>query len=895
MRNIGHHNRLLGASALVALAAVAQPAASYAQARTYSFDIPAQELSNALREFARASGHQVIFDARTMRGLRSKPLSGNFTVQQGLDRLLSGTGFSAEATDGGMLMIKGAGDTSSLQGVNATSSQTADLGGADEIVVTGTSIPGQHDLSVPVITMKREQIERSGYSSTEHLLRDLPQNLGDLSSEGIYAQGVSQIAQQNGQRASGVSLRGLGAGSTLTLLNGKRFAGNIQGRVMDISMIPIAALERVEVVTGGRSAVYGADAVAGVVNFITRRSFDGADTKIYFGAPTNVGGGERLQISQTGGLKSDRGGFVLSYDYAREQELDLINTGLIRGASRTGVVPLALDLRPKSRRHSALFAGSYEINDRIEVYGDGLFSTRHTVVHSRTQMPTSVVNADQIYRGRQYAGNGGVKVRLDGDWMLDANVLRSSSAVRSNLFIESIEASRNVTRGIGRDRSTLSGGSAIVSGMIQLLGSKRLLVSGGVEIRKESLHYVDNYSSNNRPYVSINPINISRNVSSLFSELVLPIAHEGSSIPGMHRLELSAAGRLDRYSDAGSTFNPQLGVIWEPLNGLTIRASYSTAFRAPDLYNLGIPQRTVTIRTLQDPTAPSGVSPVLDVGGNGNPDLRPEKARTFSVGGDFRPAAAPWLHASISYFKVYYRDRIAPPFGTDLTRALTFENDFGGLINRAPTAREVAALIASDSDGVIGNQTTTPFDPTTQDPLSVFPGLVTILSRTSNIGVEKASGIDYSLAANFHDRLGEWSFSLRGVYNLNRTTQLNPVSPILSVLNAPGKPVDLRFNVSGGFNSRWFGASLNVHYVDSYKDTLSSYSSRISSWTTVDLNIQIDTSEWMPDGPTLSFHVLNLTNESPPRVMNNDSGVPYDGANANAEGRFVGIRVSKKW
>src|SRR5207244_1423416 len=98
------------------------------------------------------------------------------------------------------------------------------------------------------------------------LFQSLPQNVNTITPAGQTATGTSSLATQNVQGATGISLRGLGPEATLVLLNGERRSGNVFGQVFDISAIPLAAIERIEIVTGGESAIYGSDAVAGVVN-----------------------------------------------------------------------------------------------------------------------------------------------------------------------------------------------------------------------------------------------------------------------------------------------------------------------------------------------------------------------------------------------------------------------------------------------------------------------------------------------------------------------------------------------------------------------------------------------------------------------------------------------------
>ena len=153
------------------------------------------------------------------------------------------------------------------------------------VVVTGSRIARSSDFEnpSPVITVDRESIENSGYNNVQQLMEKLPAN----GSGAFSTRGNNQDSTANG--SASISLRGLGADATLVLVNGRRvainsFAQNISTNFVDINSIPVAAIERIEVLKDGSSAVYGSDAVAGVVNVILRRNFEGFEASVGYGA-----------------------------------------------------------------------------------------------------------------------------------------------------------------------------------------------------------------------------------------------------------------------------------------------------------------------------------------------------------------------------------------------------------------------------------------------------------------------------------------------------------------------------------------------------------------------------------------------------------------------------------
>src|ERR1700674_432415 len=156
-----------------------------------------------------------------------------------------------------------------------------------KVDVTGSNIKRtEAETALPVQVITRETLERENIHTAAEFLDRLSVN----STTGASSANVGAI----GGFAAGVSLaslRGLGAQRTLVLLNGRRLAVNgTTGGAVDLNAIPLSAIERIEVLTDGASAIYGSDAVAGVINFILRKDYQGAEAAAYYGSPEHVGG-----------------------------------------------------------------------------------------------------------------------------------------------------------------------------------------------------------------------------------------------------------------------------------------------------------------------------------------------------------------------------------------------------------------------------------------------------------------------------------------------------------------------------------------------------------------------------------------------------------------------------
>ena len=175
------------------------------------------------------------------------------------------------------------------------------------VEITGSSIKRlANETALPVQTIKREDIDKSGVTTAAELLKNISANTAPLTDGASITDGTS------GQRGfNGANLRGLGVSSTLVLLNGRRlanFASPGDNAGVDLNNIPAGAIQRVEILKDGASAIYGTDAIGGVINFITRKDYQGVDLNASVAGTQHGGAGKRTaSISGgTGNLSTDR-------------------------------------------------------------------------------------------------------------------------------------------------------------------------------------------------------------------------------------------------------------------------------------------------------------------------------------------------------------------------------------------------------------------------------------------------------------------------------------------------------------------------------------------------------------------------------------------------------------
>jgi outer membrane receptor protein involved in Fe transport len=253
--------------------------------RSHAYRLPAGELSTALGEFAEQSGIQILYDAKLVSGRRTPGLQGDYSVDAALSTLLRGSALEAVAVADGTFIVRRV-------------SRPEPKAPRSEIVVPVAAPARTQQLSTvtvreeefqrlaaqgvtPVTEITREQIDASGYATLFDLLKAQP-GMQVANQPEAMASASDMSFRTGAAGAAAVALRRLGSKSTLFLVDGRRLAGyglaqDATGTVPDLNAIPLAMVERIQILRDGASAIYGADAVAGVVNILLRHDFAGAE------------------------------------------------------------------------------------------------------------------------------------------------------------------------------------------------------------------------------------------------------------------------------------------------------------------------------------------------------------------------------------------------------------------------------------------------------------------------------------------------------------------------------------------------------------------------------------------------------------------------------------------
>ena len=287
------------------------PPVEHPAAAEVIFSIPPGPLADALTAFAQQSRLQILFDTQLVAGRRSAGVSARLSASQALQTLLGDSGLAAVEVNANTYVLKASPAPPKPERKSArTAPRTADRD-ASAVELLPVQITGSHirrtewGLASPVTVITREDIERSGLTTLADVLRLQPGIEVAARPEVMASRPGDNYAYGGAAGASAVGMRGLGARATLVLVDGRRVAGyglsqSGSGQLVDLNSIPLGLVERVEILRDGASAIYGADAIGGVVNVILRQSFKGRQVTVDYGI-SGHGDAQRRGFSATFG------------------------------------------------------------------------------------------------------------------------------------------------------------------------------------------------------------------------------------------------------------------------------------------------------------------------------------------------------------------------------------------------------------------------------------------------------------------------------------------------------------------------------------------------------------------------------------------------------------------
>jgi outer membrane receptor protein involved in Fe transport len=842
------------------------------------FHIEAQTLSGALLEFGTQAHMQIIVASGVS---RTKALShlvrGSYTGKQALASLLRESGLTF-VEHGNIIEIvptplpASSGHSTEKIGHTAENNARTDpptvprkntnkpaenaaVTELQEVVVTGTHIQGAPETS-PLIRVTREEIDQSGYTTVGEMIQSLPDDFGNSGPQMIIGSAPNGEASFSG--APSPNLLGLGAASTLTLVDGQRLAVDSTTGSVDISLVPLAAVDHIDVLTGGESAIYGSDAVAGVVNIVLKRSFEGAESTLLGGGTANGGGTER-DFNEMLGKTWSSGGAIFDY------ESDTQDPILARQRDYTASAGSLTTTLPGTARSSFLLNAHQAIGP-TSVFVTGLY-THRTVSDAFSNGPLYPSLGEEV-GVHQYAADGGLDAPLPFGW--SASVTGDFSEERTIAAYAVLGPSPEAAPLLLNEGLTKSL-EAMANGPVFALPTGQIRSAVGSGYRIETYDYATGGASETP--------GARRTVKFAYAELELPLL-KPSDAAWRGALVIDLSGRFEKYSDFGDESIPKIGLSYSPFSAIKIRATWGKAFRAPTLFEMD-GSHGLYYAPLADPLSPTGVSNVLETAG-GNPNLSPETARTSTFGVDYSPTAVDGLRVSATYFNIAYRNRISEI--SNLYTALTDPLNAPFVI-RAPSEGYVESLLNSADfiTNFVGS--------------SIDPNNVSAVVDTGDVNVasEDVDGMDIGVTYRRSLSFGQIEPFVNSTL-LDLRQRLVPGAPEAEISGQVFEPPKVRVRGGASWTTlRWTVAGI-VNYAGSQVNTYQVSSPHVSSWTTMDFTLA-----WHPEPVTvlgrfmLNLSVQNAFNREPPFVQFDQfvPGIHYDPLNANALGRV--IKVGATW
>lgn len=909
-----------------------------------SLHIKAQPLGDALNELAQQSGLQLVFYSSIGEGLLSPDLQGNYDVRAALERLLANTPLTydfinartvaiREKSPSSSLLQRSPSDISSHNTASSTPSEALRLAevtavetsrssdkasetsreknsskdeqrsrqrdrSANEMVVTGTHIRGSAPIGSPIFVYTQEDFEKVGAATAQQFFATLPQNFGGGRTEdswsGVPSNGAADSGGGGGSDqtfGSGINLRGLGSGATLVLVDGHRQAVSGYADYIDVSMIPLSAVERIEILPDGASAIYGSDAIGGVVNIIMLRDYQGAQTRLFSGTTTQGGGTEYLG-AQTFGIGWGSGNALLTYEYhhrdpisSRQRDfLDLDAQGLPD-----------IDITGEQERHSVMLNLRQTLTDRLSTNGSLTYSTRDAVGSTFDVFALDYFHTTSS--NESYGGSWGLNMELTSSWRAELIGVFSHSELKDSDFIyprfyEQFGLTADQLRSSQYD---------LRSGELHFGGDAFDLPAGTVRAALGGGYRKESYDVARRTDVlgTSLPDRVGElSAKHAFVEMAIPlIAGEGTSDP---RLELSLAGRYEKYSTFGDTTDPKIGLQWKPSKLLKLRASYATSFKVPTLDQADTSRNYIITSNQNDPTTPSGQRRIL-ADFTVDPNLSPETSTSWTAGIDLTPENS-GFKAQLTGFDIEYKDRISSvPFanillilhdpayaGIRAVRGDIPDAEFDAIVQRALAAQDAL---------VFGCVPAVPPGTPCSEPTSNFNAVVDFGLR--NLAGTHERGLDLTLKQRIDGGAGAFNVEFNATYLFDIERQFTANAPERDLVDTTYNPTSLKLRAGAGWNNTQWGITGFINYTGDYTNDLVIPALSMGSFATMDLNVRYETGRRFQgsllDQISVVLNANNIFDRDPPGLHLSDGSTAWDSANADLYGRVISLTINKTW
>ncbi|NVM74372.1 iron complex outermembrane receptor protein [Duganella sp. SG902] len=543
---------------------------------------------------------------------------------------------------------------------DAISNTPAAAGAIQDVVVTGTrdiQRSAGESLS-PIDVISAKDLQRTGQTDLRDALVKLLPSVNRLAQTGDAA-----------NLTSALTLRGLSPNHVLLLVNGKRRhtsanitadPGSQQGATpVDVDLIPVSAVDHIEVLRDGAAAQYGSDAIAGVINIILKNSSSGAGVTATSGEYSR-GDGFTLGGAADAGLTLGEDGFLhLSAEYRRHEHS--FRSG---PDERTGTFANKTLGDPYIRRESFGANAGISLSKDVELYAFGTVAHRTGGSYQNYRLPNRLPKIypngfTPVETSNETDGGitAGIKGTDLGGWRWDLSATYGSDNVKigmvdsANTDLYAATGATPTSFHLSQFQNTQQAANGDLARSFDAGLAAPLSVALGAEFRRETYEIgagdpASYYGSGAQALPGLSPVSAgkhSRNIGAAYADFSTKFTKEW---------EGELAGRYEHYSDAGSTRNAKLSTRYEFTPKVALRATASTGFRAPSLA-----QEYYTSLAVSPTTAGGQLAVNSDAARKlGATPLRPEKSRSYNLGLVAEPVDN--LHITLDAYRIDIRDRI---------------------------------------------------------------------------------------------------------------------------------------------------------------------------------------------------------------------------------------------
>ena len=882
----------------------------------------------------------------------------------------------------------------------------------ERVEVTGSSIRRiASETDLPITVIKVEELTRQGVTTAEQAIQRIASNQSNFGASASIGGTTGGKSEADLRGLSGPT--GTNANKTLVLLNGRRLANHaFDAAAVDLNAIPLAAIDRIEILRDGASAVYGTDAIGGVINFILKRELVGLELSAQAQKPQRSGGGDTQRVSVAGGfgsLSEQRFNIMATLDWRKQDVLaaadrEFSKTGII-GTSRAAVgsgtsgtafpgdlngfepsgpicdppnsVPRntnpdntgafqncrydfsrSVDLLTENEQITGLLRGSLAITpDHTASFeylrANNKSTARVAPAPTSTVMPATspffpagapitnvaspingvltpggVANWRQVPAGKRTSGDDtttertmaelqGVLLNWDYKAALGTTQNKSTADTKKGYVNDDLIGlgvwnglinpfgAQNAAGQAAIDAAQVVSPTQVGKSKVNFIDfrvSKPDLIkisSGsvgaafGVEYRKENSGFEALPITATLGSLGIDPdsdTSGSRKSAAAFAEF---------SIPMMKELEVTLAGRFDKYQGTGDTFNPKIGVRYQPVKEVLLRGSANTGFRAPTLYEIYQPlSTTFTTDNYNDPLfCPTGTPTIAGTGGVvcdqqvlqrlGGPggiglpidSLKPEKSKQFNLGIVFEPT--PSMTFGVDLWRINIKNLISPiPEQAIFADPVKYAAKFFRCSQIPATG---AGITRDDITACTGSPFANGLDP-----------IAFIDAPTENLGELRTAGIDLSAAwRSGATEYGNFGVSLDATYITKHEYQRERGGTFINALGAysDNAPVFRWQHVlTGNWNIGPWATSLGQRFKGGYTDQ--DGVNTVGSYSVFDLSVT-----WTGvKNLTLTAGINNLLDTDPPlSVQNTTFQRGFDPRFTDPIGRAFMLRATYKF